>query len=68
MSNPLATSVDCGTFSLSTIEIADFLAGFFDGFTGHDNQAYFEQCIRDNGDFEEHMCKAVNDLMTMDNQ
>ena len=47
MSNPLATSVNCGTFSLNTTEIADFLAGFVAGFTGDDYQAYFESCVQD---------------------
>ena len=52
MSNPLATSVNCGTFSLNTTEIADFTAGFVAGFTGNDHQAYFEQCVHDTDDFE----------------
>ena len=52
MSNPLATSVNCGTFSLNSTEIADFVAGFVAGFTGDDYQTYFESCLQDTADFE----------------
>ena len=52
MSNPLATSVDCGTFSLNSREIADFVSGFIAGFTGDDQEVYFEQCVHDTDDFE----------------
>ena len=68
MSNPLATSVDCGTFSLNSKEIADFAAGFVAGFTGDDYQTYFESCIQDTQDFETTICTAVNDFMTKNNQ
>ena len=68
MSNPLAASVNCGTFSLNTTEIADFIAGFVAGFTGDDKQAYFEMCVRDMPDFDTKMCEAVNDFMTKDSQ
>ena len=68
MSNPLATSVDCGTFSLNSTEIADFAAGFVAGFTGDDYQTYFESCLQDTADFETQMCNAVNDFATKNNQ
>lgn len=41
----LGNSVSCGNFSLNTVEIADFLAGFMAGFTGHDDKAYMETCF-----------------------
>ena len=62
------TSVDCGTFSLNTKEIADFAAGFVAGFTGDDYQTYFESCLTDSADFETQMCNAVNGFMTKNNQ
>ena len=68
MSNPLATSVNCGTFSLNSTEIADFAAGFVAGFTGDDYQTYFESCLQDTADFETQMCNAVNDFATKNNQ
>ena len=43
---------DCGDFTLSTTEIADFLAGFVYGFTGENYQTYFESCFTDTPAFE----------------
>ena len=68
MSNPLAVSVNCGTFSLNSTEIADFVAGFVAGFTGDDYQTYFESCLQDTAAFETQMCTAVNDFITKNNQ
>jgi hypothetical protein len=41
----LGNTVSCGNFSLNTVEIADFLAGFMAGFTGHDDKTYMETCF-----------------------
>jgi len=41
----LGNTADCGRFSLNTVEIADFLAGFMSGFTGNDDQVYMESCF-----------------------
>ena len=71
MSNPLAAfaaSADCGSFTLNTVEIADFLAGFVAGFTGDDWQTYFEGCFQDTDAFEQTVCTAVNDFATKDNR
>ena len=71
MSNPLAAiaaTADCGSFSLNTVEIADFLAGFVAGFTGDDWQTYFEGCFQDTDAFEQTICTAVNDFATKDNR
>merc|ERR1712113_470187 len=56
---------DCG---LSTKSIADVLAGFTFGFTGHDDRAYLEQCIKDTPQFEADMCAAANAFATKDTQ
>ena len=68
MSNPLAATADCGSFTLNTVEIADFLAGFVAGFTGDDWQTYFEGCFQDTDAFEQTICTAVNDFATKDNR
>ena len=71
MSNPLAAiaaTADCGNFTLNTVEIADFLAGFVAGFTGDDWQTYFESCFQDTDAFEQTICTAVNDFATKDNR
>ena len=42
----LGNTVKCNdSFSLNTTEIADFIAGFMAGFTGHDDKAYMETCF-----------------------
>jgi hypothetical protein len=41
----LGNTVSCGKFSLNTVEIADFIAGFMAGFTGHDDKTYMETCF-----------------------
>jgi len=64
----LDASVNCGDFSLDTVEVADFLAGFVNGFTGHDDQAYLETCFKDTDSFEQAICTAVTDIETKDNR
>lgn len=61
-------NADCGDFTLSTVEVADFIAGFIDGFTGHDHKAYMETCFKDTDAFETDVCTLVADLKTKDNQ
>ena len=59
---------DCGDFSLTTTIIADYLAGFFNGFTGHDDKAAMEACFADNDSFETDVCEFVADFRTKDNR
>ena len=42
---------DCGDFTLNTTIIADYLAGFMHGFTGHDDKAEMEACFADDDAF-----------------
>ena len=57
-------TVDC---QLNTVEVADFLAGFIYGFTGHNWQTYFDTCFKDTPAFETDVCTAVNDFATKEN-
>ena len=61
-------TVNCGDFSLDTVEIADFIAGFINGFTGKDDKTYLEGCFKDDDSFEQDVCDAVADFRTKDNQ
>ena len=53
---------------MNTAEIADFIAGFNMGFTGHDERTYIEGCFKDNDGFETDICTLVADIRTKDNQ
>lgn len=61
-------SITCGDFSLTTVEVADYLSGFIYGFTGVDHKDYFEKCFQDTQAFEQDVCDAVTDFRTKDNQ
>ena len=58
----------CGDFDLTTTIIADYLAGFFNGFTGNDDKAAMEACFADNDSFESDVCEFVADFRTKDNR
>merc|ERR1712087_771169 len=58
---------DCEA-SLNTMAVADVLAGFTFGFTGHDDKAYFETCIHDTPQFEKDMCAVSAAFATKDTQ
>jgi len=60
--------VKCADFELSTIIIADYIAGFMHGFTGNDNKAAMEACFQDNEGFENDVCEFVADFRTKDNR
>ena len=55
-------------FTLTTVEVADFLSGFIHGFTGNDHKAYFETCFHDTDAFEVDVCTAVRDFASKDNE
>jgi hypothetical protein len=59
---------DCGDFTINTTVLADYLAGFFNGFTGHDDKAAMETCFHDNDSFETDVCAFVADFRTKENQ
>ena len=58
----------CADFTLSTTIIADYLAGFMEGFTGNNNKAAMEACFADSPDFETDVCEFVADFRTKDNR
>ena len=58
----------CSNFNLTTVEIADFLAGFVYGFTGDNYQTYFESCFKDTQAFEADICTIVADFASKDNR
>ena len=39
-------------FEMSTTIVADFVAGFIQGFTEHDDKADLEKCFADSPEFE----------------
>ena len=53
---------------MNTLEIADFIAGFMEGFTGNNKKTEIEQCFHDNDPFEQDICDIVADIRTKDNQ
>ena len=59
---------DCGDFTLNDTIIADFLAGFFHGFTGNDDKAAMESCYHGTASFESDVCEFVADFRTKDNR
>ena len=59
---------DCGDFTINTTVLADYLAGFFNGFTGNDDKAAMETCFHDNDSFESDVCEFVADFRTKENQ
>ena len=59
---------DCGDFTLNNTIIADFLAGFFHGFTGNDDKAAMEACYQGSTSFESDVCEFVADFRTKDNR
>jgi hypothetical protein len=63
-----ADPVSCGDFTLNTVEVADFLAGFVHGFSGHDHKAEFETCFHDTPEFEEDICSIYSAIKTKDNE
>jgi hypothetical protein len=52
---------------MSTVEVADFIGGFMEGFTGHNNKADLETCFHDTDAFEQDICTFVADFRTKDN-
>merc|ERR1719464_299690 len=56
------------TCGLTTPIIADILAGFVMGFTGHDDRVYLEACFKDTDAFEQDMCDVADAFATKDNQ
>ena len=58
---------DCGDFTINTTVLADYLAGFFNGFTGNDDKAAMETCFHDNDSFETDVCDFVADFRTKEN-
>lgn len=56
------------TYSLSTTEIADYLAGFMGGFTGNNHKTEMEACFHDTDTFESDICGLVVDFASKDNQ
>jgi len=59
------TNNTCG---LTTPIIADILAGFVMGFTGHDDRVDLEACFQDTDAFEQDMCDVAEAFATKDNQ
>ena len=55
-------------FELTTLEVADFIAGFVYAFTGHDDKAIAEQCWHDTQAFRDDMCDVYANIITKDNQ
>ena len=58
--------VDCGSFKLTTVEIADFAAGFVAGFTDHNDKADFESCYHESATFDKDICTLVTDFESKD--
>ena len=58
--------VDCGSFKLTTTQIADFAAGFVAGFTNHDDKADFESCYKESSTFDKDICTLVTDFASKD--
>ena len=58
--------VDCGSFKLSTVEIADFAAGFVSGFSGNNDKADFESCYHESATFDTDICTLVTDFESKD--
>jgi len=56
------------TCGLTQTMIADILAGFVDGFTGHDDKADLETCLTVTDAFEQDMCNVADAFATKDNQ
>jgi len=56
------------TCGLNQTMIADILAGFVDGFTGHDDKADLESCLAVTDSFEQDMCDVADAFATKDNQ
>jgi len=56
------------TCGLNQTMIADILAGFVDGFTGHDDRADLESCLAVTDAFEQDMCDVAEAFATKDNQ
>ena len=64
-----ALPLDCDTFSLTTDEFADLLAGVVEAFTGNDRQTYFKSCIMnnvDNATIVNYFCKASYNFSSYD--
>merc|ERR1712156_438168 len=66
-SDSYGASADCGEFTLNTVEVADFLAGFVHGFSGNDHKTEMETCFKDTDAFEMDVCSIVKAIMTKDN-
>ena len=65
----LADQLPCPKgFDLTTITVADCIAGFTHAFTGHDDKAIAEQCWHDTPEFRADMCDVYANIITKDNQ
>ena len=53
---------------MTTVKVADCIAGFIYGFTEHDHTAEMEQCFHDTPEFEADVCDAYVDIVSKDNQ
>lgn len=49
---PSLSQVQCADFPMSTVEIADFIGGFIEGFTGNNHKTELEGCFKDTDAFE----------------
>ena len=58
--------VDCGSFSLTTTQIADFAAGFAAGFNNQDDRKDFESCYHESSTFDKDICTLVADFKSQD--
>lgn len=65
---PSYQTIKCADFDLNTTEVADFIAGFMEGFTGNNKKTGVEQCFKDTDPFEQDICDIVADIRTKDNQ
>ena len=60
--------VNCGPFTLSTTQIADFIAGFVAGFSGHNDKYMIEACFMHDQSLEKDICNMVKDFESGDHR
>ena len=48
--------------------MADFIAGFAAGYTGHDDKAILEGCYKDTKEFRADICDIYANIITKDNR
>ena len=65
---PSQFGVNCGDFTIDQKSMADYIAGFISGFTGHDDRTDMEACLKDDLSFQNDICSVVNNIRTKDNQ